>query len=67
MIYFGHKEAAALSVDVQLRTLKLGSRLTMIITPDTSGGFYATFATEELSEDIAKEMGLSFLRQGTNT
>lgn len=56
----------AQSVDVILQSLKYGSRLTMIIEPDSSGVFSVFYAIKELSAATVASRQRS-LRQRTTT
>lgn len=67
MPYFSSKTEIAQYVVGELRHLKLGWRSTMTIQVVASGGYYATFATEELLVGTVRKRGPSSSKQRMNT
>lgn len=67
MIFFPDREAAVQYVDDLLRNLKPDCRLITIISPEKSGGFSVTIATEELSVGTTLTWVRDYLKRHTNT
>lgn len=63
--YYKNKEALVRFVSAQLQILRNGSQLTMTIERTPYADFYATFATENLSDITAIRIGLN-ARQPTS-
>jgi hypothetical protein len=66
MVYFVNKTAVVLFVDGTIPHLKIGSRLTMTITPGRSGDFYVTTAIEDLLDVTVKKRVRRSFKKRTN-
>ena len=66
MPYFSSRTEIAQYVVGELHHLKLGWRSTMTIQVVESGGFYVTFATEELLAGTAKKRARTSSKRRTN-
>ena len=66
-VYCYDKEDVVLSVAELSEHLRKDSPLTMTITPEKSGDFFATIAIEGLSEDIVKTLDWNILGRLSRT